>query len=72
MNNDCELALYPPRPELIAARAEASGATVQPLDERVLEPATYAEILETICGATDDSQDVEQLRRHARRDAWRS
>ena len=60
MTDDFDLGLFPPRPELISARAEETGASAQPLDERALEPATYSELLESICGTADDSQDVEQ------------
>jgi V8-like Glu-specific endopeptidase len=60
MTDDFDIGLFPPRPELIVARAEETGASAQPIDERVLEPKTYGELLESICGTSDDSQDVEQ------------
>ena len=51
--------LFPPLPNVLAGAESVEGRTTSPLSERVLDPAEYGRILETICGATDDSQDVE-------------
>jgi V8-like Glu-specific endopeptidase len=60
MADNDDVGLYPPLPETIAEAAAPRGLPTAPLDERVLGPDEYSAILESICGTTDDSQNVEQ------------
>ncbi len=52
MDEDLDVARFPPRLDEIAAILESA--------EPVLAPGMYSKVLERICGATDDSQEVEQ------------
>ena len=61
MAEDSDVALYPPRvDDLPSGTGLEEGSRVAPFDERARRPADYGELLETICGTADDSQDVEQ------------